>query len=312
MDRLAVFFAAIVPGLLLLAYGVAITRSSWSNEALWTAFFMGGVGVIAALPLELTLQKVIVIGALAPLLQAAVTAVLIAAIPEEMVKFVILLGVAERHVDARRRQDIVVLALAVSLGFATVENLFYVAVPEDWQFIAAVRALAAVPGHGINGLAMGALVLSARVHPGNQGVKLFLALLVPVVLHAAYDFPLIALKDGLKPEWLIMVWLAILVASAVIAIGLCKRILPAAVEADRLSGRDPRPDGPALPVVIAGWGLLVASLVLAIIMFWMKSTPQPWLGATLSVLPAALAIDLIWTGLRRRRAVSRQGGEKPP
>jgi protease PrsW len=312
MDRVVVLLAAVVPGLSLLAYGVAITRSSWGNEAIWTAFFMGGVGAIAAAPLELALQWLLNVDVLAPWLRAGVTAVLIAAIPEETIKFVVLLGVAERHVDARRRQDIIVLALAVSLGFATLENLFYVAIPKDWHFVAAARALAAVPGHGINGLAMGALLLAARLHEGKQIVKIFLALLVPIILHAAYDFPLFVLKDApADGEWLIVTWLAVLVVSSIIAIGLCRRMLPAAVAADRLSGRDARPDGPAFPLIAGGCVLLVAGLLLAISVFAIEGTPTMWLGAALGILPAALATDLIWTGLHRRRVAGRQDPEKP-
>jgi hypothetical protein len=59
MGRLAVFVSAVVPGIMLLAYGVAKTRSSWNNEALWTAFVMGGVGAVAAIPLELVLERLL-------------------------------------------------------------------------------------------------------------------------------------------------------------------------------------------------------------------------------------------------------------
>jgi protease PrsW len=309
MDRVAVFLAAIVPGLLVLAYGVAITRSSWSSGPLWTAFFVGGVGAVAALPLEFALQALmnfVLFEPLPTLLQAGVTALLIAAVPEEAIKFTILLGIAERHVDVRRLQDIIALALAVSVGFATIENLFYGAIPEEWQSVAAARALTAVPGHGTFGLLMGALVLSARVHSAKQDFRIVLALLVPTFLHAAYDFPLLALKgEPEDAEWLIMVWVAVLLASVSTAIMLCRRVLSVAAEADRLSGRDQREDGRAYSVVVGGCALLVASPLLAIMVFWMRGTSLPWLGAALGVLPAALAIDLIWTGLRRRRATGR-------
>jgi RsiW-degrading membrane proteinase PrsW (M82 family) len=308
MDRIAIFLAAVAPGLLLLAYGIAITRGTWRNEAIWTAFFVGGVGAVAAVPLEFGLQWLVGLYSLAPLPQAAVRALVVAAIPEETIKFIVLLGPAERHVDASRRQDVVALALAVSLGFATIENLFYVAILKDWQFIAAGRAVSAVPGHAIAGLAMGALVLAARLYPTRQALKLLLALLVPITLHAAYDFPLLAMKDA--PEqlgvWLTAAWLAILAMSAIAAIALCKRVLPAAVEADRLSGSDLRADGPAVSIIVAGCALLVLSPVLGAVTFLMKDVPFPWLGAALSILPMALAMDLIWTGLRRQRAMARQ------
>jgi RsiW-degrading membrane proteinase PrsW (M82 family) len=305
MDRLASFFSALVPGLMVLAYGIAKTRSNWANEALWTAFFVGGVGAIAAIPLEFALDALLGVLALAPLMKSGLTAVFIAAIPEETIKFVILIGAAERHVDARRRQDIIALAIAVSLGFATIENLFYVVVPQDWRFIAVGRALTAVPGHGIDGLAMGALLIAARLRPEQQHRRIFLACAVPIVMHAAYDFPLFALKyahpTGGVSFWLIILWLATLLTTAAVAIVLCNRILPAAAAADRLSRRDPRSQAPAAPLVIAGCALLIASPILAVGLFSMKGLPYPRLGAAMAILPAALAVDLIWSGIQRRK-----------
>src|SRR5688572_7262346 len=141
MDRIVVFVAAVIPALLILEYGVARTRGSWTNEALWTAFTVGAVGALAAGFVELGLTYILGIETLSGLPRAAAEAVLIAAIPEEAIKFIVLVAVAERHVDARRYQDIVVLALAVGLGFAALENLFYLVAPGDWPRLAAGRAL---------------------------------------------------------------------------------------------------------------------------------------------------------------------------
>ena len=125
-----------------------------------------------------------------PVAEAGVNAVVIAAIPEEAIKFFVLVYLAEKHVDVRRLQDLLVLALAVSLGFATLENFGYVISAGGWKTIAALRAIAAVPGHGIDGLAMGALLIRARLSGRAEDVRL--ALIVPIILHAAYDFPLMA------------------------------------------------------------------------------------------------------------------------
>src|SRR6266481_5457107 len=106
MERVAVFLAAVIPALLLLGYGVAKVRASWRSEALWTAFFLGASGALAAAFGEFFLLYLLNLNLLPPLLDAAATALLIAAIPEETIKFIMLVGPAERHVDARRVQDI--------------------------------------------------------------------------------------------------------------------------------------------------------------------------------------------------------------
>src|SRR5690242_19763978 len=115
MDRILVFFAAILPALLILSYGVVKARGAWSSEPLWNAFLMGGVAAIGCLPVEFALSYVLKLAMSPPLGEAASKAFLVAAIPEEAAKFFILLGVAERHVDVRRKQDILLCALGVSL-----------------------------------------------------------------------------------------------------------------------------------------------------------------------------------------------------
>jgi protease PrsW len=299
MERLAVFSAAIIPALMLLGYGVAKTGSGWGSEGLWNAFFLGMIGAVAAVPIELGLQY-LPFGLLPPLLKAAAEATLVAAIPEETIKFVILVGIAERQVDVRRLQDILVVALAVSLGFAALENLFYVMVPADWQWVAAIRALTAVPGHGIFGLVMGALVMAARLRP-HRRVLIISALVLPILLHAAYDFPLFALKDNVT-AWLVMIWMLVLLLSVAVAILLCNVWLPKAAAADRASGRDRQPDSTPVAPIVYGCVMLVISPSLGFLSAYFKDTEVAWVGAVLSIVPVALSIDLIWTGVRRSRA----------
>jgi protease PrsW len=299
MDRAAIFLAAVVPALLLIAYGIAKTRASWANEALWTAFFVGAVGALAATFFELALEHIVPFDRLPPLAGAAATALFVAAIPEETVKFAILVGIATRHVDARRMQDIIALGLAVSLGFAAFENLFYVAVPTEWQWIAAARAITAVPGHGINGLAMGALVTVARLTPTRQSMLLILALTIPVALHAVYDFPLFAAQKD-RAIWLAVLWLAILFFSTLLAMGLCNWALSKAARADRALRRDNR-NPASINYILVGCVMLIGGPLAGILALHLKNLPVPSVGAALGIVPVILGLDLMWTGIRRRR-----------
>ena len=87
------------------------TRASWGNVALWTAFFLGGLGIVGVLPIEILIEWIADHASLSPIPRAGVSAVFSAAVPEETLKYLILVYAAERHVDARRRQDIMILAL---------------------------------------------------------------------------------------------------------------------------------------------------------------------------------------------------------
>jgi RsiW-degrading membrane proteinase PrsW (M82 family) len=305
VDRAEHLLVATSPGLLVLAYCVAKTRMSWRNEALWTAFFLGGLGTVATLPFEFAVHWLADFAALTPVVKAGVLAVFSAAIVEETTKYLILVGAAEPHVDARRRQDLISLAVAVSLGFATVENFFALLAPPNWQFVGAARALSAVPGHAIFGLAMGALLTAARIEPSRRVMWIALALIIPAIMHAAYDFPLFLRKFGVTETgtlpWFTVIWPATLLAIAITAIGLCNWILPAARQADLRSGRDLRTDPPALPLIVVGCVLLVAVLtLLAAIIFTNVGGAFRSIGAAMIIFPLVLAVDLIWTGLHRR------------
>jgi RsiW-degrading membrane proteinase PrsW (M82 family) len=310
MVRFAIFLAAVTPGLLVLAYGVTKTRSSWRSEALWTAFFLGGLGVIGAIPVEFFVHYLVDSAPLTPLLKAGVLAVFSAATTEEAIKYLILVRAAEPHVDARRSQDLIVLAVAVSLGFATVENFAYAVVPANWLSIVTTRALTAVPEHGIDGLAMGALLTAARVEPVRRTMWAVLALVIPIIMHAAYDFPLFVIKydpsEVATLPWLIVIWPGMLLASAIISIGLCNWILPAAKAADRLSRRDLRGDVPASRTIIAGCVLLAAISALTVLIYLGSGASLSAKSIALGIFPCALAADLIWAGLHQRTQPERR------
>jgi len=303
MDRAEHLLAAAAPGLLILAYSVVKTRISWRNQAVWTAFLLGGLGIFAALPLEIALHWAVNFAvASSTLWQAGIVALLVAAIPEEGIKYLILVGAVESHVDARRRQDLIALAAAVSLGFATVENFGFIVIPAKWLSVAAIRSLTAVPGHGIDGLAMGALLTAARLQTRRRTVWAALALIVPIIMHAAYDFPPLVFKAAGAADtyesWLTVFWPAVLTVESIIALGLCNWVLPAAKNADRQSGRDMED---ATSSSLTGFIMIVLVVVAAIslVAALSKGIVPLALGIVLAILPLALGIDFIWTEVRR-------------
>jgi hypothetical protein len=74
MNHFEVLLAAIAPGLLVVTYGVTKTGAAWGNEALWTAFLLGGLGVLGALPVELAVQWLVDHASLTSVLKAGVSA----------------------------------------------------------------------------------------------------------------------------------------------------------------------------------------------------------------------------------------------
>jgi protease PrsW len=297
--KFVVLLAAITPPLIVLFYGIAKARASWRCEATWNAFLIGAVGALAAVAVELALNYVLPLDRAGAVAEAGLNAVLIAAIPEEAVKFFILVSLAEKHVDVRRLQDILVLALAVSLGFATLENFFFIISAGGWKTIAAVRAITAVPGHGINGLAMGALLIAARLSGRPADVRY--ALIVPIVLHALYDFPLLAAHKDIGKIWFGISWLVIIAASSVFVIRLCNRVLAKAVAADHAAGHDDSSIETTAWLIAGGVIVLFAGPLLAAWAFYAEGIEIASVATALSIFPVAFGIDSILTGLKRRK-----------
>lgn len=299
--KFIVLLAAIAPPLLILSYGIGKARASWRSEAIWNAFLIGAVGALAAVTIELALGHLLPLERIGPIAAAAFKSVLMAAIPEEAVKFFVLIYLVEKHVDVRRLQDLLALALAVSLGFATLENFGYVISTGGWTKVAALRAITAVPGHGIDGLAMGALLIRARLSGRAEDVRL--ALIVPVLLHAAYDFPLMALqKQGDAGKgWLVVIWLATIAASSAFVIPLCGRMLAKAVDYDLAAGQDRNSTEAANWLIAGGAVVLIAGPVLAAWSYHASGAEVASVAAALSVFPLAFGIDAIRSGLKQRR-----------
>lgn len=107
--------------------------------------------------------------------------------------------------------DGVVYAVFVSLGFALWENIGYVAA--YGLGTALLRAVTAVPGHACFGVFMGAWYGQARhwsILGDEQKSRRCrrLAVLVPMLLHGAYDY--IAMTDADGSSWIFAIFVALL------------------------------------------------------------------------------------------------------
>lgn len=115
---------------------------------------------------------------------------------EELGKFVVMKLRTWKSPEFNYTYDAIVYAVAASLGFAALENIMYVFTNGGFS-TAILRALTAVPGHAVFGVFMGvhyglAKRANARGDKGTETRELFLAYLVPVLIHGFYDFCLSA------------------------------------------------------------------------------------------------------------------------
>jgi RsiW-degrading membrane proteinase PrsW (M82 family) len=297
MHRLGVLLCAIAPSLVLLRYGIAKARASWNDRIVWEAFFSGGMATVFVLLPEMLLKDVFPVDVMSPVHGAVTQAFVIAAIPEEIAKFAAIVWTIKRYEVGDDRHDLIATAFAVGLGFAAIENLAYLLAPGEWQVLAASRAVLAVPMHGLNGLAMGSFLTVAQLHPRQCRIWFTVALAVPMLLHAGYDFPLmlVARKQalfGVLPAWFLMV-----ILSTICVLCLCNNVR-ASVERVYvpLDGVfSPRLSGALLLLlvpILAGIAL-VGTVDLGIVG-----------AAVFTVLPTILGIDLLCTSSKASPATT--------
>ncbi|MBH0229609.1 glutamic-type intramembrane protease PrsW [Halobacillus yeomjeoni] len=111
---------------------------------------------------------------------------------EEFFKWFFLLFVAFRHADFDHHYDGIIYGVAISLGFATIENIFYIL--SNGIEIALLRAIFPVSSHALFGLIMGYYMGKAKFIDASTRLSLVLALIIPVLLHSFYDYMITALE----------------------------------------------------------------------------------------------------------------------
>ncbi len=156
-------------------------------------FILGGLTIIPALVLELAGGAILgfVIEDTLSMSYLVIDNFIITALVEELGKYFVLKVVTWKNKEFNYTFDAVVYAVVVSLGFATIENILYVA--GDGVGTAIARAIFSIPGHAIDGVFMGFFYGLARYAEGagqKSVAKKHLreALLIPVIMHGFYDF----------------------------------------------------------------------------------------------------------------------------
>jgi RsiW-degrading membrane proteinase PrsW (M82 family) len=152
---------------------------------------------------------------------ALVNSVLMVALPEESLKLLVLLAIAYRRRLFATLADGLAYGAMVALGFAVLENLTFMAA--GGLQIAVARSVMAVPAHAVFGAILGYYAAQAVARGRRRLIAAGLAF--AVVLHAAYDFPLMGLSEAVRRPYAPLssmdVWaaLALTVPAAIVLLG---------------------------------------------------------------------------------------------
>ncbi len=201
-----------------------------------------------------------------------------AAIPEEVVKFLLLYFIVREHKDCDSGGDLFCAAMLIGLGFAGLENVLYLlGSGEHWFSLGVMRGVLAVPAHTVFGCVMG--MFAARAFRGQMpGLNWSLALIVPLVGHGLYDFPLmmwseLATGQFENPDaiWyqMFLLLMAVLVVSGIAVYAICRHEL---VQIFAYEGQDPDlhlPERWAVrPWRLLGLVFVASSTIIGLIGLW--------------------------------------------
>lgn len=186
--EILILLSAVLPGILLWLYIWKKDPQKEPTSKLIMAVGLGAAACIHVVFIELIMQTVLfgLGGGPTTIIGTTVDAFFVAALPEESIKLFALWIVLHRNRYFDEHFDGIVYAVCVGLGFATVENLFYLFGEEEWVTVAISRALLAVPGHYAFAVLMG-YYYSVHHFVDHSKKAAVMILLVPVVAHGIYD-----------------------------------------------------------------------------------------------------------------------------
>ncbi|MFL5810545.1 MAG: GNAT family N-acetyltransferase [Flavisolibacter sp.] len=151
-------------------------------KSLVIAFLCGVVSTIPAMLVEyatLPFRYASIGGAL-------LSAFILTALTEECSRFLAIRLYAFRQKDFKAPIDGIIYAVMVSMGFATVENLFYVF--EKGVSAGMIRSYTAMPAHATFGIMMGYYLGLSRFDDDNRIILYAKGIGLATLMHGFYDF----------------------------------------------------------------------------------------------------------------------------
>lgn len=175
--------AAVAPGIALLTY--FYLKDKYESEPLHMVMKVFFLGFLIVLPVMIVQRGLTIWLGDGPF----VTAFAISAGVEEAMKWFVLFHLIYNHTEFDEPYDGIVYSAAISLGFATVENIIFGLAHQVSVSTLVIRALLPVSGHAMFGVMMGYYLGRAKFSSNwNTRKYLILSLLLPLFWHGIYDW----------------------------------------------------------------------------------------------------------------------------
>lgn len=188
MQQIYLILLAVLPGVIFSLF--IIIQDRFDREPvrmLVKIFLIGMLSTIPTIIVELVGQNYnIFSGVMGQLFEAVV----VIGFTEEFFKRLVVLKFAYNNPAFNERLDGIVYCGIAALGFATLENIFYVvsysaASPDIWI----TRGLLSVPVHMLLGITMGYYLALSKFCPDTKCRSYYLkSLYIPALLHGIFDF----------------------------------------------------------------------------------------------------------------------------
>ena len=222
---------ALLPAVLLWIYIFKKDAKPEPKKQIWKAILLGVAIVIAIVIIENIISAIIFGegGEATSFIGNCLDAFFVASLPEESFKLLALWLVLRKNPYFDEHFDGIVYSVCVGLGFATIENIFYVVGDGDWASVGIMRAIFSVPGHYAFAVLMG--YHYAQYHFVKRSFFNGICILaVPFIAHGLYDA--IVMNIGLN-DYLVLPIIALLIFFCVKMHKMCKKKIMAQVELDK-------------------------------------------------------------------------------
>lgn len=204
MFWLSMLIAAVAPGLALLVY--FYLKDQHMTEPIHLVAKVFVIGIFIVFP-TMIIQRGLYLWFSPP---DWVMSFVLAAGVEEFVKWFILLYYIANHKEFDEPYDGIVYATAVSLGYATMENVIYAWSYELGPMSFILRALFPVSGHALFGVMMGFYLGKSKFSIQKSRLWLIFSWLSPVFWHGIFDY-LLTHSDkewiGLLVPFMVLLWI---------------------------------------------------------------------------------------------------------
>lgn len=195
MELLIVLLAAIAPVLIALWYifrkdKINPEPTKWLVKALWFGVLSALLSFAFSTPASFLFDMEVDAETYPSIFDAFADAFLLAAIPEELAKFIMLWLLLRKNPFFDEKFDGIVYAVCIGMGFAGIENVMYLFGGLDdnsWIGTGIARALFSIPGHFLFAVLMGYYYSLNHFHISRSIKTKAMILAAPIFAHGVFD-----------------------------------------------------------------------------------------------------------------------------